>query len=169
MSSTKYEPLPRYDHISERVGSKIVMQGGMLRDFSTKSTRRLRSVVEIFDPYSESWEQREVGGNAPPLGTFMAASAQHHDYLFSFGGWDGIKYFNSVHRLDTKTWCWNQESPQNSYGAPMPKYGSGMISFGDKLMVLCGCAMPQETILDQSFIKDTRFRDGRGWTNECHI
>ena len=59
-SSPKYEPLPRYLHISGRVGSKVVVQGGVTKDFSEKSRHHLSSVVETFDPYSELWEQRQT-------------------------------------------------------------------------------------------------------------
>ena len=77
------EPLPRYFHISSRVGSKVVVQGGVTKDLSVKSRQHLSSVVEIFDLYSESWEQRPVAGDAPSPGTYGAASASLHDDLFS--------------------------------------------------------------------------------------
>ena len=166
-ASADYEPLPRRYHISGRVGSLIVVQGGETEDFSEESKQHLSSVVEIFDPYSESWEQRKVEGNAPSPGTYIAASASLHDDLFSFGGWDGGDlFFNTVHRLDTKTWCWSQVSPQNADGAPMPKYGSGMIAFRNSLVVFGGFGRPQGPTEPQSFIKSG---EGRGWTNEFHI
>ena len=59
-SSSKYEPLPRFCHISVRVGSKVVVQGGRTKDFSEKSRQHLSSVVEIFDPYSESCQSQET-------------------------------------------------------------------------------------------------------------
>ena len=65
MAASAYEPLPRCYHISGRVGSLIVVQGVRTKDLSEKSRQQLSSVVEIFDPYSESWEQRQVEGNAP--------------------------------------------------------------------------------------------------------
>ena len=167
--SDNYEPLPRFGHISGRVGSKVVVQGGRTKDFSEKSKQHLSSVVEIFDPYSESWEQTQVEGNAPLPGTYAAASASLHDDLFSFGGYDGIDFFNTVHRLDTKTWCWSQVSPQNADGAPMPKYGCGMIAFRNSLVVFGGYGRPRGPTEPQSFIKDTRHTDGGGWTNEFHI
>ena len=40
-SSAKYEPLPWYCHISESVGSKVVVQGGWTKDFSEKSRQQL--------------------------------------------------------------------------------------------------------------------------------
>ena len=168
-SSNKYEPLPRFSHISCRVGSKVVVQGGRTKDFSEKCRQHLISAVEIFDPYSELWEQRQVTGDAPSPGTYKAASASLHDDLFSFGGFDGRQPFNTVHRLDTEKFCWSQVSPQNAEGAPMPKYGCGMIAFGNSLGVFGGYGEPRGPTEPQSFIKATRYTDRNGWTNEFHI
>ena len=168
-ASSKYEPLPRLWHISSRVGSKVVVQGGLTNDFSEKSWQHLSSVVEIFDPYSESWEQRPVTGDAPSPGTYDSASASLHDDLFSFGGVDGRQRFNTLRRLDTEKLCWSQVSPQNADGAPMRKTGCGMIAFGNGLGVFGGYGVPRGPTEPQSFIKSTIFTDGRGWTNEFHI
>ena len=157
-SSSKYEPLPRLYHISSRVGSKVVVQGGRINDFYAKSRQHLSSVVEIFDLYSESWEQRPVTGDAPSPGTYSAASASVHDDLFSFGGHDGSQFFNTLHRLDTEKLCWSQVSPQNADGAPMPKFGCGMIAFGNGLGVFSGYGVPRGPTEPQSFIKNTRQR-----------
>ena len=165
-ASADYEPLPREHHISGRVGSLAVVQGGRIEDSSEESKQHLSSVVEIFDPYSESWEQRQVEGIAPPPGTYLSASASLHDDLFSFGGWDGENYFNTVHRLDTKTWCWSQVSPQNADGAPMPKRGCGMIAFRNSLVVFGGYGVPRGRTEPQSLIINV---GGRGYTNEFHI
>ena len=109
-------------------------------------------------------------GVAPSLGTYLAASASLNDDLFSFGGTDGRRDFNTFHRLDSKTWRWSQVSPQNADGAPMPKYRCGMIAFRNSLVVFGGYGVPQgPTEPGSSFIKNTRFTDGSGWTNEFHI
>ena len=168
-SSTKYEPLPRIYHISGRVGSKVVVQGGWAKDFSDKSRQQLSSVVEIFDPYSELWEQRQVQGDAPPPGTHVAASASVCDDLFSFGGADGRQRFNTLLRLDSKTWCWSQVSPQNADGAPMPKSSCAMIAFRNSLVVFGGYGVPRGPTEPQSFIQNTTTTDDVGWTNELHI
>ena len=168
-SSDKYEPLPRFWHISCRVGSKVVVQGGLIKDFSEKSRQHLNSVVELFDAFSELWERRQVTGNVPLPGTCIAASASLHDDLFSFGGIDGRQRFNTVHRLDTEKLCWSQVSPQNADGAPMPKAGCGMITFGNSLGVFGGYGEPRGSTELHSFIKDTTDNDGDGWTNEFHI
>ena len=168
-SFSNYEPLPRFCHISCRVGRKVVVQGGLTKDFSEKSRRHFSSVVEIFDPYSESWEQRPVTGDAPSPGTYGAASASLHDDLFSFGGSDGSQRFNTLRRLDTEKLCWSQVSPQNADGAPMPKFGCGIIALGSGLGVFGGYGVPRGPTEPQSFIQSTKFTDGRGWTNEFHI
>ena len=167
--SPKYEPLPRFGHISGCVGSKLVVQGGRTKDFSEKRKQHLSSVVEIFDPYSELWEQRQVQGVAPSPGTYGAASASLHDDLFSFGGYDGRQVFNTIHTLDSKTCRWSQVSPQNADGAPMPKDGCGMIAFRNSLVVFGGYGVPRGPTKPGSFIKSTRATDGSGWTNEFHF
>ena len=160
-SSNKYEPLPRFGHISCRVGSKVAVQGGRTKDFSEKSKQHLSSVVEIFDPYSELWEQRQVTGDAPSPGTYDAASASLHYDLFSFGGFDGRQDFNTVHRLDTEKLCWSQVSPQNADGAPMPKSGCGMIAFANSLGVFGGFGVPRRPT-------ELQWKTG-SMTNEFHI
>ena len=167
--SIKYEPLPRFYHLSQRVGSNVLVQGGRTKDFSEKSRQHLTFVVEIFDAYSEIWEQRQVEGDAPSPGLYLSASTSLHDDFFTFGGLVDKNYFNTLHRLDTKTWRWCQLSAQNAEGAPMPKVACGIISFRDSLGVFGGYGIPQGPTEPRSFIKNTRFKDGRGWTNEFHI
>ena len=168
-SDPKYEPLPRYWHNSYSVGIKVVIEGGRTKDFSEKSRQHLSSVIEIFDPYSELWEQRQVTGDAPSPGTYGAASASLHDDLFSFGGSDGRGRINTIHKLDIEKLCWSQVSPQDAEGAPMAKTGCEMIAFGNSLGMFGGFGVPRGPMEPQSFIKDTRSTDGRGWTNEFHI
>ena len=168
-SSAKYEPVPRLHHISGCVGSIVLVQGGQTKDFSEKIRQHLTSVVEVFDPYSELWEQKQVKGDGPEPGIYAAASVSLHGDLFTFGGLFNGKLSNTLHRLDTKTWSWHQVSPLNADGAPMPKCGCGMISFRDGLGVFGGYAIPLGPTEAQSFLKDSRYTNGRGWTNEFHI
>ena len=169
-ATAKYEPMPRFAHVSQSVGSKVLVRGGWTKDFSEKSRQHLSSVVELFDPYSELWEQKQVEGDIPSPGTVSEASASVNNDLFSFGGLDGSeKYLNALRKLDTKTWRWRQLSPQNAEGAPMPKIGCGMVAFGDSLGVFGGHGIPRGPTQPGSFIKDTDYTDGRGWTNEFHL
>ena len=169
-SAAKYaEPLPRFSHVSQSVGGKVVVQGGLTKDFSEETQQHLTSVVETLDPYSELWEQRQVEGDAPSLGTYIAASTSINDDLYTFGGSDSRNYFNTLHKLDTKTWHWCQLSPQNAKGAPMPKAGCGMISIQDSLVVFGGYGRPHGPAEPGSFMKNTTYTNARGWTNELHI
>ena len=168
-SSAKYEPVPRLHHISGCVGSIVLVQGGQTKDFSEKIRQHLTSVVEVFDPYSELWEQKQVKGDGPEPGIYAAASVSLHGDLFTFGGLFNGKLSNTLRRLDTKTWSWHQVSPLNADGAPMPKCSCGMISFRDGLGVFGGYAIPLGPTEAQSFLKDSRYTNGRGWTNEFHI
>ena len=168
-SSAKYEPLQRACHISECVGNKVLVQGGLTKDCSVNNRQHLSSVVEIFDPYSELWEQKQVKGDGPQPGTCSSASASLHDDLFSFGGVCGGNPSNTLHRLNTKTWHWCQLSLQDADGAPIPKLSCGMISFRNSLGVFGGYGIPRGPTEPHSFMKSTRLTDGSGWTNEFHI
>ena len=141
------------------------MQGGRTKETSRE---HLASVVETLDPYSELWEQRRVEGDAPSPGTYASASASVSDDLFAFGGYDDRNFFNTLHRLDTKTWRWCQLSPMNA-GAPLPKAFCGMMCFRDNLVVVGGYGIPRGPTEPRSFVKSTNSTDGRGWTNEFHI
>ena len=169
-TNANYEPLPRFLHVSQSVGGKVLVRGGRTQDFSENSRQHLSSVVELFDPYSELWERKQVEGDIPSPGMHFEASASVYNDLFTYGGVDGSgKFINALRKLDTKTWRWRQLSPQNAVGAPMPKFGSGMVAFGDSLGVFGGHGIPRGPTQPGSFIKDTNYTDGRGWTNEFHI
>ena len=168
-SSPKYEPLPRYFHISCRVGSKVIVQGGWTKNFSEKIRQYVSSVVDIFDPYSELWEQRQVTGDAPSPGTCAAASASLNDDLFTFGGTNDRHWLNTIYRLDTEKFCWSVMAPKNADGAPMAKVGCGMIAFENSLGVFGGLGIPRGPKQPRSLIKSIGFTDGRGWTDEFHI
>ena len=147
------------------------MRGGRTKDYTENSRQRLSSVVELFDPFSELWERKQVEGDTPSPGTYDAASASLNNDFFTFGGFDDLseECFNTMHKLDTKTWRWCQLSPQNAEGAPMPKFGSGMVAFGDSLGVFGGYGIPSGPTQPGSFIKDARYPDGGGWTNDFHL
>ena len=172
-SRSTYEPLPRYRHVSQHIGNRVLVQGGRTRDFSERNRKRLTSVVEIFNPYFEEWEQKQVRGDAPTPGTYAAASASLHHDLYTFGGLCTTtkqKESNRLHRLDTKTWRWYELSPKNAEGAPMPKFGCGMVAFStDGLGIFSGHALPRTTQPPaETFMKNVDHADGSGWTNEFH-
>ena len=166
----RHEPMPRIWHTSFQTGSKTLAHGGRTRDFSENTKRRLARVVEVFDGYTEVWQQKEVTGEAPAPGVYGAASASVDDDLFTFGGFDGSRWFNALHVLKRAT-QWIELCPQNDRAeSPMAKTGAGMVAFGNNLAVFGGHGIPHgPTQPGSSFIRDTRYTDGRGLTNEFHI
>lgn len=169
------KPEPRAWHRSWQAGSKSIIQGGMTQDFSTETQRRLSSVVYIFDPYTEKWQEKKVNGEALVHGLYAAASASVNDEHFTFGGRGDQKIYNSLHRLKDVS-QWTELCPkEKSQTLPMEKQGAGMVAFGDRLAVFGGYGVPHgHNQRGSSFImKDTtnakRYRDVTGWTNEFHI
>lgn len=164
--------MPRYDHVSAQVGTKVLVYSGGTQDRSEQSNQRLASVVEVFDPRRELWEAKRTTGELPTPGLYSAASALLNDDLFTYGGLDGKGYeVASLHRLDTKTYHWFKLSPENAKEeAPMAKFGAAMIACGEDLALFGGHGFPRgPTQPGSSLVKDTRYSDGSGWTNEFHI
>ena len=167
LSGRRHEPMPRACHTACQTGSKTLVHGGLTRDFSEKTKRRLACVVELFDSYTESWQQEAVTGEAPAPGVYGAAGASVDDDLFTFGGWDGSRDYNALHLLKHAT-QWIQLCPQNDRAeSPMAKTGAGMVAFDNNLAVFGGYGVPDgPTQPGSSFIK---VAGDRGWTNEFHI
>ena len=165
-----YEPMPRMWHTSWQIGSKALVHGGRTQDYSESTKRRLAFAVDIFDLYTEAWEQKEVTGEAPAPGVYGSASASVDDDLFAFGGYDGSRLYNTLHKLKGGS-QWIELSRQNEKGeCPMAKGGAKLVAFGGKLAVFGGYGLPHApTQPGSSLIRDTSCTDGRGWTNEFHI
>lgn len=136
--SPRYEPMPRMWHTSCQIGSEVILYSGLTKDYSEKTKRHLASAVDVFDMYTELWQRKKVTGEGLAPGAYSAASASVADDLFMFGGNDGRRFYNSLHRLKGGS-KWTQVCPQNEKTeSPMAKYGAGMVAFGDNLAVLGG-------------------------------
>ena len=169
-SYNNYEPMSRCYHTSALVANKVVAYSGRTREYYSKQSReRLASIVEVYDPYSEQWEAKQCWGETPAPGLCGAASTSCKGYLFQYGGRDGDgKYVHSLHRLNAKTYQWNNLPGKGT--SPMPKWGTAMALCGDDLALAGGYGIPHgPTKSGSSFVKNTHFSDGRGWTNEFHI
>ena len=163
----RHEPMPRILHTAYQTGSKTLVHGGLTRDFSENTKRRLACVVEVFDGYTEVWQQKEVTGEAPAPGVHGTASASVGDDMFTFSGYDGSRWYNALHVLKRAA-QWIELCPQNDRAeSPMAKDGAGMVAFGNNLAVFGGYGLPHgPTQPGSSFIKHA---GDRGWTNEFHI
>ena len=157
--------MPRMGHRACQTGSKTLVHSGLTKDFSEKTKRRLARVVELYDSYTEVWQQKEVTGEPAP-GVHAAASASVDDDLFTFGGFVGGRLSDTLHVLKRAT-QWIELCPQNDRaGSPMAKWGAEMVAFGNNLAVFGGYGIPHgPTQPGSSFIKHA---GGGGWTNEFH-
>ena len=164
-----YEPCPRVYHHAAAIGDRLYMWGGQTEDFSAISRRKLASVVEIYDPYLEAWQQDATTG-VPPPASYGGGCTSVHESLLQYGGWDGKSYVRSLHQLNTVTLNW-EELHQSTPQGPMAKHGCGLASFqGGKVGLFGGYSIPTgPTQPGSTFTRDTRYSDGRGWTNEFHL
>ena len=167
----KYQPMPRAWHTSAQVGSKTLLHGGVTKNYSEKTKQRLSSVLEVFDSNTELWQQKEVTGDTPDPGVYAASAAVNGD-LFTFGGYNDEKFYNSLHSLKNAS-QWLKLCPQNEEAeSPMAKAAAGMVAFGNQLLLIGGYGIPHSPAQPgAAFIKDHArgASDGLGWTNELHI
>ena len=157
------EPSPRFGHFSATVGGEHLVWGGLIKDFR-QLRGELGASIHSFDPFLESWTESKLSDYAPP-GIYHGACASVGHCLYVYGGHDGSDFQSSLYQLDVNSWTWKQ-LPEG----PMRKSGCRMVTYGRKLVLLGGSGIPSSpTQSGAEFTKDSRFTDGRGWTNECHI
>jgi len=124
------------------------------------------TVVDVFDPATEKWEQITTTGPPPP-GFIGASCTVIGLYLYAFAGRDGISYFNNVQELNTTNLKWTQLNDANQGEAPMAKAGAAMISYNQKILIAIGGYgfLPSHRRSGTEYILDPGF-PGHGWTNE---
>ena len=144
------------------------MWGGRTQDFLRGVDDKLKSTVNVFDPYLETWQEQHTTG-VPPRGLYGGAAVAHSTSLYSFAGVDGIARHNSLHVLDIDTLVWKEISMTTN--VPMPKSECGMVFFATHhLATIGGYGHPTQAIqAGSSFHKRPDLTDGSGWTNEFHV
>ena len=166
-----YEPAARFNHASCSIKSGAFVRGGRTSDFESGSrdTRiKLAKVIELFDPYLEVWRQLNTTGTPHP-GLSSAACASVADDVYMYGGHSGERAEGVLSYFDIKKLTWSQLCPEATAGAPMRKYGCGLIIVHENIIVIGGYGYPTgPTQLGASFIKNTSYSDDSGWTNEVH-
>ena len=169
MARSQYEPRARYEHSSFLIEGKVCVWGGNNHGDSLKRYT-LPSRIECFDPYLEVWNQVNTAGTPHP-GLYKAACVSFGERMYVYGGCIGSrKYVDILSCLDLNQLTWSHISAGTA-GGPMKKESCGMVLFhGNKLAVIGGFGIPTGRIQPGStFIRNTKFSDGSGWTNEIHV
>ena len=171
----QYQPAPRFQQTAAQIGHKTFLWGGRTQDFTARGRQMLASSIQTFDSFHEKWEQKGTTGHAPP-GLHQGACTTVSESLYHFGGWDEHSNHNSLHCFNCVTLEWTQVHSQTPGNQPMPKSGCGMVTYHEEavgvtsLAVFAGFGKPiTPTQPGSSFVKNTAFTDGRGWTNEFHL
>ena len=158
------EPSPRWGHFSSPVAGQLYVWGGYTKDFKGKGG--VAATVNIYQPYTESWDEQRLKGRPPPwLYGGAYASTGHHLYLY--GGYDGSNEQGSLYQINTKSLVYSEVVISNAALGPMRKFGCGMVTCDDDhLLCIGGLGTPSSpTQPGSKFIKDT---GDFGWTNEHH-
>lgn len=176
-----YEPSPRFKHMKCATSrGEIFMWGGQTSEcYSDDGRMKISSVVDHFDPYKEEWSQQLTTEGTPHPGFSDAAFCSFGDNLFMYGGVSDADVTVSsecvsgvLSCLNTKTLNWTTLGcAETESSRPMKKTGSGLVNFGyDKLAVIGGYGFPTGPVQPgSSFVRNPRFDDGRGYTDEFHI
>ena len=173
--NSRYEPAPRYQHQTIRVGSNVYMWAGVVDGMpdvhDNQDKRRFISCVEVFHCETGDWIHQPTSG-APPLGVNGYGCTAVGDTLHFFGGYcnHGGYYHNSIHSLSTLSLHWVELSPTTSEGgAPMRKAYCGTVAFKDGeediLYIVAGFG------LTPSYPQPGAQYEGsdRVWCNEQHM
>ena len=166
------EPKPRWGAYGTAIHNRFFIYSGWMQSFRGLSLHDLPQTfqVETFNADRTKWNQMPTTGPNPP-GLNRSACTSIGSKIFSYGGWTWESYTDALCELDTTTMQWRQHQPLNPSEGPMRKSDAGMIALSSNLLcVIGGYGIPSGTIRPMSkFTKDSRYSDGRGWTNEVHV
>ena len=168
------EPAARFKHAAFSVEGRVYVRGGRTADFefgSEDEKIKLATCIEQFDPYLEVWCQLNTTGTPHP-GLSDACCTSFGKHVYMYNGISGERCEHVLSCLNVKTLTWSLLCSERTDGGPMKKYGSGMVIFkyGDKVAVIGGYGIPTgPTQPGAAFARNTRFTDGRGWSNEFHV
>ena len=159
-----YEPQGRFDYCSAIVDGKQYTYGGHCGAGGCPTL----TAVYRFDPTNEVWQETPTSGEPPP-GFRGACCCTIGLQLFHFGGYDGSKFYNTIHCLNTTDLSWSATTTTHMQGAPMCKADSGILVYANNLVVSGGCGVLPELSDPDKYVPDPELGyEGLGWTNEVH-
>ena len=126
------------------------------------------NIIAVCDPSTELWSLLATTGPLP-YGEYGGRSVCVGRCLYTFGGHDGSSFFyNDMGKLDLDTLQWTEF--QSSGSQPMKKICCGLVRVNEKtLCCFGGYCIEGPTQPGATFTRNTRFTDGRGWTNEIQF
>ncbi len=130
--------------------------------------------IESLSLKTGRWEYRQTRGFSPAGVQYYAVTAVGK-MLYYFGGHCGHSgcYYNSIAKLDSTVYKWEDVMVKNLFDAPMEKYSSGMVHFKcegqDYLFVVGGYGKFGENRQPNAVYTEAQGSPGCGRTNEQHI
>lgn len=121
--SQESKPTPVTDVSAAVIAGKIYIPGGLT------PSGELTNVLEIYSPIDDVWER----GAELPLGISAYALISYEGNLYLFGGWDGIRYLDSVYQYDPEQDQWNNKTAMST-----ARGFAGAAVSGGKIFVLGG-------------------------------
>ncbi len=166
------EPEARYFSSAAAVGDLVFMYRGYLKSYQNKPRVSPPSRCEVFNTKVLKWDKRYTQGPNPKAWQSSSVAVFRHR-LFYYGGWSGRDYTNELFELDTLVvpMKWMQHKPKNPKKGPRKKEGCGFIVLpgGEELCLFAGYGVPVgPDPPGTTSLRDEKYRDKRGWTNELH-
>ncbi len=131
----------------------------------TGPNKRSKS-LSVYESSTETWSIKPTTGHAHP-GLSEGGSVIVGRYLYSFGGVEESTFYNDMSKLDLETLQWSKVKTTGSQ--PIRKAGCGLVRVDERTLCCIGGHGIGPTQPGSTFTRDTRFSDGRGWTNEIHL
>ena len=96
------------------------------------------TTLGIFNTRTEQWTLQPTTGSPPP-GVWSGGCASVGDHLYCFGGSDGSSRFNTLHKLNLKTFHWSRVHPTSDPSEwPRCKNVFGLIAKDERTLVCFG-------------------------------
>ncbi len=162
---------PRKEHYAVAIGWEVYLWGGFIENFpGFNRGMELRSTVEVFDPFVETWREQCTSIDNLPPAMIHGASAVIGKGMYICFGCDGLSWYNTLCKLDSTSHEWVRVKVVNPDDGPVKKSACAMIAIdGNKLLAIGGYAVPVRKPKTGKFIELAKSPDLAGWTNEMHL
>ncbi len=123
------------------------------------------NIIAVYDSRTEQWSLLPTTGPPPP-GEWGGCSVCVGRCLYAFCS-HGHDYVNDMYKLDLDTLQWTKV--ETTSDQPIKKSYCGLVSVDERTLFCFGGLGIGPTQPGSTFTRNTRYTDGRGWTNEFHL